>query len=592
MGSISPRTAGDRRASAAGAAGPRGSAYDWLSRYTRDTPDSLAVSEWTTAGVSRDVVFRDLLMAVDSLAVALRAHGLCPGDRLVLVCRNAVSFYRAFVACQAVGVIAVPAPVPTTARQEAFRERLRSIVEDSEPRLILTEDDWTGLVADTCPGPWPTIGEQELVAQHRWDGAPFEARQSAVALLQYTSGSTGRPRGVPVSQEALRTNSRQALEVYGTRDDEVAITWVPLFHDLGLMCGVVRPLFSGYRSVLVRPEDFVRRPLTWLEAIDGCRGSVSAAPNFAYELCTRKVTPAEVSRLDLATWRVARNGGEVVRAATIDRFVQHFAAAGLAESAMCPAYGCAEATLTVTTCTPEVRPERVDVAPADLRAGRVVPVGAEDGAERALSLISSGVPLPGTEVQVLADSDRVGAVLIRGPQVITRQGDRAGDPGEGSVPEPGWHDTGDLGFIRRGHLFVVGRRDDTLVHHGVNFFSGDIATVCARVDGLRTGRLAAFAVHDDETGDDAVHLVAELRPDVLNDGRPLQPLAAEAQRTLATGLELFVSRVHFVEAGALPVTTSGKVRVSEVARRYCDGALPLVGPMADSGMGDVARPVP
>ncbi|MGW2250679.1 AMP-binding protein [Kitasatospora sp. NPDC001660] len=545
-------------------------AHDRLAHHARRRPDALALT-CLDGDRPRTLTYRQLAELVGSTASALTALGARPGDRLVLVLPNDESFVAVLLAAMALGILPVPAATPATTRTEAFGLRLRGIVADCRPALIATTASWRDAVRTALgdldvPGgvhPWPDLVE---AGSGGHAGAPAPS-PDAPAFLQYTSGSTGSPKGVVISHRALRASCAQAARVYGERPDDVAVTWVPLHHDMGLVTGVLRPLFSGYASALMPPEAFARRPGAWLSAISDHGGTLSSAPDFAYALCARKVTDHEVAGLDLSTWRVARSAGEVVRAATAARFTARFAAAGFSPRSLCPSYGMAEATLTVTTCTPDSPPVRLAVRTDALRAGQVVP--AAPGTP-ATVLLSSGTPLPGTEVRVRDtsagpdDGPHVGDVLVRGPQLFSGYWPSAHRPA-------GWHATGDRGFTHGGHLFVLGRTDDVLVHHGRNFHPADVLAACEDVPGLRPGRCAAFGLADGES-DDRVCLVAELA-----DGpgaAPADQVAALVRRRLSSALDLYVSEVVLLAKGGLPVTTSGKVQVGETKRRLARGTLP------------------
>ncbi|MEU3314341.1 AMP-binding protein [Streptomyces sp. NPDC006662] len=559
-----------------------------LLRHALRRPDAPALTCLDGDEVRR-LDYRRLAALVEAVGAGLGALGVRSGDRLVMVLPNDESFVAVLLAAMGRGVLPVPAATPATTRTEAFGRRLRGIVADCRPSLVVTTAPWHACVLTA-------LGDLDVPGGvHAWPGPATAARPAArpsvpapapppdaPAFLQYTSGSTGAPKGVVISHRALHASCAQAARVYAERRDDVAVTWVPLHHDMGLVTGVLRPLFSGYASVLMAPDAFVRRPAAWLSAVTEHGGTLSSAPDFAYALCARKVTDEELARLDLRRWRVARSAGEVVRAGTAERFTAQFAAAGFSPASLCPSYGMAEATFTVTASTPDSPPARLAVRTAALRAGRVE---AAVPGKPATVLLSSGTPLPGTQVRVRprppgrGSGPHLGEVVVRGPQLFRGYWPHARRPA-------GWHATGDRGFVHDGHLFVVGRTDDVLVHHGRTFYPADVLAACEEVPGLRPGRCAAFCVTDREAdgggddgeGDDGgepggrVCLVAEVA------GGPGAPppaeVAAGARRRLADALGLYVREVVLLPRGGLPVTTSGKVRVAETRRRLLLGTLP------------------
>ncbi len=570
------------------AQGRPGTGYDWLAANAARRPDGLAVVEWETGGSLTNL---ELYRAVERARAGL-GRRTRRGDRVVLVLPNAPSFPTLLFACLGAGLIAVPAPVPSVSRTSAFRERLTRIVADCGPALLVTEEQWTGRLTETLGADvdrCPVISWREL-CEPAPDGRPEEPEPAAagttpgdlagrIAFLQYTSGSTGRPRGVVVTHEALRVSCAQAAQAYAEQDGDRAVTWVPLFHDMGLVTGLMRPAFSGYPTVLVRPEVFVGSPFEWLRAIAECGGTISSAPNFAYELCVRKVSAEQVRGLDLRRWRVARNAGEVVRPETMARFLRHLAPAGLSAATMSPSYGMAEATLTVTTCGPEVPQRELTVSIADLDRGLVVPVQTPALSAGGLrTLLSSGRPVPETELLIQPDTAAaeggVGEILIRGPQLSPGYWQGDSTPTE-LDPSEEWRHTGDLGFVHDGYLYVLGRIDDTIVYQGKNFYLSDLLAACSSIEALRPGRLAPFVIWDEAASLDIVCLVVEVR--ATPDGPPprLNRLVSQVKQAVTQALELYVTRVEFVPAGSLPVTTSGKVRASETRRRYLRGELPL-----------------
>lgn len=560
--------------------------YDWACAHARLRPDEPAVLVWRDGEVCQTLSWKSLRQHVGQMREGLAHRGIKPGDRVIMALGNDASFVIALLACGAAGAIAVPAPVPTLRRTEAFRERLLGIARSCEPSLLITTDAWIPLVSRVisagAPGCQPaSYGSVLYGAEGSLSGERAPVSSPGIALLQFTSGSTGSPRGVAVTYEMLAASCGQAASVYQERQSDVAVSWVPLYHDMGLITAVMRPLYSGYPSVILSPEDFVRSPGTWLKAIDRCGGSLSSAPDFGYELCARKVPSRDADRLDLSRWRVARIAGEVIRHRTLDRFCERFASAGFRQEAMCPSYGLAEATLTVTSCRPQTPPLRLAVRHEDLQDGVVTPVAPGGGRDH--WLVSSGVPLPGTSVKIsgCTQDGRIGEVVIRGPQLCTGYWSAAGPPPGHREQDSGWHATGDLGFLWSGHLFVLGRADDTLVIHGRNYFAADIAQACSEVPGIRPGRIAAFIEDRDER--QSIRLLAEIAADADGSDAGLARIARSAQVVLARKLELYVSDVGLVRAGELPVTTSGKVRASEAGRRHAAGVIIPLAAQASTG---------
>ena len=582
--------------------------YDWLTRHARARPGAAAVTSWRDGAVRGRLDFGELLALVDRHAAGLAVSGAAAGDRVLLVLPNDETFVVTMVACLRAGLIAVPAPTPKSARDQAFRERIRAIAADCRPALTVTAERWAGSVRaalDTTGPAAAILTQEELVSRaHHPAPAPAIGLPGDTAFLQYTSGSTGHPKGVALSHRAVQASCAQAAAAYAETPDDTAVTWVPLHHDMGLVTGVLRPLYTGYESVLLTPREFVRSPASWLSALSECRGTLSSAPDFAYAHCVRRVPADAAASFDLSAWRVARDAGEVVRAETAERFAAHFAGSGFAARSFCPSYGMAEATLTVTATTPQEPALRISVRRHDLQRGWAVPAGERTCVDDpVVPLLSSGTPLPGTQLKIRpteptdtrageacvprpnAEDGRIGEILVRGPQLLTGYWPV---PSDRPPRRRAWHATGDLGFVHRGHLFVVGRRDDTLVHNGRKFHAADIAAACAAIPALRPGRCAAFTAgpltEPPHRGareappyrgpyEGRVFLVTEVSGPMCP---PTDRLAQDIRRHLAETLGLYVSDVAFLAPGRLPVTTSGKVRVAETGRRFLRGELPLL----------------
>jgi acyl-CoA synthetase (AMP-forming)/AMP-acid ligase II len=565
--------------------------YDWLLDNTSDRPGGLALATWS-GGRKREMTWSDLQRRTEQTACGMRDGGVRPGDRVVISLPNDETFVATFLACSGAGYIPVPAPTLTGRRPEAAAERLAGIIEACEPAMVVTGEAARDVAAARAG--CPVVGDEEILdvgpsVGLGGDGAPSE--RTGFAFLQFTSGSTKHPRGVVVTETALAASCRQAAVTYRETADDIAVTWVPLFHDMGLITGVLRPLYSAYLSVLLNPGEFVRNPIEWLYAIDEYRATLSSAPDFAYELCVRKVAPQRVAALDLSCWRVARNAGEPIRWSTLRRFEHHLALAGLRPGCLMPSYGLAEATLTVTTARPEVPPLVLVVDADALANGKIRQVAdteefAGHSARRiAVRLVSSGTPVDGTAVRVVGaerDGD-VGEIWVTGPQLASGYWTRSA-AGEQRLRTTeadgaGWYHTGDLGFLYQGHLFVLGRADDTITLAGRNHFPVDIRAVCAEFGELRAGRVAAFAetsAADRHGVNPEVRLCAELAEGVNCEPQNLRRLARRVQRALARRLDFYVNHVDFLPLGTLPVTTSGKVRTREAQRRYGDGSLPVI----------------
>lgn len=526
-------------------------------------------------------------------AVATRAGTLAraelAGRRALLVYEPGLEFVATFIACLRAGVVAVPVPVP---RRASAAERVRVIAEDAETDVLLTDTPTLSTLVDTGVSGLRLI--QSDVAGGS-DGPRRDPDPHEPALLQYTSGSTSRPKGVIVTHANLWHQSRELDELWPTRPGEPTVSWLPMFHDMGLMFGLVLPLFRCSPVTLFGPEAFVRRPIRWLRAISGTGAVTSIAPNFAYEHCLEEVSVEERSGLDLSSWRYAINGAEPVRAETIRRFIDTFSVCGLREESVVAGYGLAEATLKVagTARGPSVAQ---NLSAGQLRVGRAVQARA---GEPAVAKVECGTSSPGTEIRIVdpvtampMPDGTVGEIWVSGPCVCagywnrpqeteqTFQARIADDP-----DGPTYLRTGDLGFVAGGKLFVTGRNKDLIILRGENHYPQDIeATAAAAVPGAGRPTACAFAI--DRDSEERLIVAVELDPSMSANDVDREAIATAIWQEHGVVL----ADLMLVQRGRLLKTTSGKLRRSANALAYLDGAFNvLVGSDDEPKLGAAAE---
>jgi phthiocerol/phenolphthiocerol synthesis type-I polyketide synthase C len=535
----------------------------------------------------------DLDLRARAIAGAL-SQRCAVGDRALIVCPPGLDYIAAFFGCLYAGVIAVPVYPPDPVLLNRTLPRLVGVIEDARPRVALTTTQ-LGAVASFIAGRAPALARLEQIAVDRLDPAAAQAwtRPPIVggdlAFLQYTSGSTGQPKGVKVTHDNLRHN----LEGIGRRflggaphtgDDRYGglVTWLPPYHDMGLIGTLLAPAYQGQSVIAMSPEAFMKRPFRWLKVMSDYRGTVSGGPNFAYERCLAKVSDAERATLDLSSWRVAFSGAEAVRADTLARFGDAFASTGFRRRAFLPCYGLAEATLCVSSGAAVTR----SVDTAQLTAGRARQVPVEVPTARVM--VSCGPVMDGEQV-VIVDPDertrradrRVGEIWVRGPSVCAGYWNRPeasaatfsaelADTGDGPFLR-----TGDLGYLDDGQLYVVGRMKDVIIISGRNHYPQDIEQSVEHVDRvLRPGCGAAFSVEVDDQ--ERLVIVQEVSKDAI--GADTARVLPAIRATVAREHGLRVHEVVLVSPGSVPKTSSGKIR-----RSTCKGAF-----LADT-LTDVAR---
>lgn len=502
-----------------------------------------------------------------SLASVL-AQAFPPGERVVLLYPAGLDFLVAFFGCLLARLIPAPCEIP---RNERSFPRFRAIVEDCQPAVLLT----TGQVVaqmQTRLSSHPEFNRllanlEVMTTEDLRPASGFRRARiqpEAPAYLQYTSGSTADPKGVMVTHANVLHNLAAIDETFQHNEGSVSVTWLPHFHDMGLVYGLLQPLYNGFRCYVMPPAAFIQSPVRWLRAIAKYRATHSGGPNFAYELCVRKVSAKQAAELDLSSWRVAFNGAEPIRASTLEAFAAKFFASGFMRESFHPAYGLAEATLKVTSRDP-ARPVRVHC---------------EEGRE----IVSCGRPAQGIEVRIvdpetaqkLAEG-QTGEIWVSGPSVAQgywrRPQETIATFGAELDDEPGrFLRTGDLGFVRDGELYVSGRLKDLIIIRGRNHYPQDIElTVEMAHAAVRPGAVAAFAVEDG--GAERLVVTAE-----LDRGREkyATEVVASIRRAVAEAHEIPVWCVVLLRTGTISKTTSGKIQRRLMRDRFLARDLEII----------------
>jgi acyl-CoA synthetase (AMP-forming)/AMP-acid ligase II len=506
---------------------------DILAVRAREQPDATA---FVFEGEER-VTYAELDARARTIAAALAD---ARGERVLLVYPPGLEYVAALFGCFYAGAVAVPAYPPDPARLERTLPRLEAIIRDAEPKVVLTIDVLTQLLGgetlatDTLPpGSW---------------SAPVAPGD--VALLQYTSGSTAAPRGVMLTHANLLHNSDFIRRAFGNSERSCGVIWLPPYHDMGLIGGILQPLFVGFPCHLMSPFTMLQRPVNWLRAISEHGGTVSGGPNFAFELCLRRVDEHERAELDLSSWEIAFNGSEPVRAETLDAFTEMFAPCGFRREAFFPCYGLAEGTLMVTGG------ERL-AGPRLRRHGdkALVGCGRPDPEHRLVIADPAGEPV--------ADGDE-GEICVSGPSVAAGY----------------WRDgafgpllrTGDLGLLADGELYVTGRIKELVIVAGRNHHALDIELACERATPqLRRGCGAAFSY--DGTGREHIGVVYEVRDDpALDADAVIRTMREAVTSAIGAGLDAVV----LIPPRSIPKTSSGKVQRGVCRTRFADGTLAAV----------------
>ncbi|WP_214517066.1 AMP-binding protein [Mycobacterium tuberculosis] len=509
------------------------------------------------------------------------------GDRVAILAPQGLEYIIAFMGVLQAGLIAVPLPVPQFGIHD---ERISSALRDSAPSIILTTSSVIDEVTTYAPHACAAQGQSapivvavdalDLSSSRALDPTRFE--RPSTAYLQYTSGSTRAPAGVVLSHKNVITNCVQLMSDYIGDSEKVPstpVSWLPFYHDMGLMLGIILPMINQDTAVLMSPMAFLQRPARWMQLLAKHRAQISSAPNFGFELAVRRTSDDDMAGLDLGHVRTIVTGAERVNVATLRRFTERFAPFNLSETAIRPSYGLAEATVYVATAGPGRAPKSVCFDYQQLSVGQAK--RAENGSEGA-NLVSYGAPRAstvrivdpetrmenpaGTVGEIWVQGDNVGLGYWRNPQQTEATfRARLVTPSPGTSEGP-WLRTGDLGVIFEGELFITGRIKELLVVDGANHYPEDIEATIQEITG---GRVVAIAVPDDRTEKlvTIIELMKRGRTDEEEKNR-LRTVKREVASAISGSHRLRVADVVMVAPGSIPVTTSGKVRRSASVERY------------------------
>ncbi|MBK6848519.1 MAG: fatty acyl-AMP ligase [Proteobacteria bacterium] len=510
------------------------------------------------------------------VAGALRALGLAPGDRVALVYPTGPEFLRAFFGASLAGL--VPAPLYPPFRLgliEEYQQRTAVMLRACRARAVLADRRARRLLGPCVELARPQLGC--LTLEELPVGTYEDHRGSAndLALIQFSSGSVSAPKPVALTHAQLQANVGAILKVIlesypeGADLTHAGVSWLPLYHDMGLVGCLLTAVARPAELTLIPPELFVARPALWLRVLSRERATVSPAPNFAYALCAERVRDDELVGVDLSSWRLALNGAEPVTPAVLERFVARFARYGLREEALTPVYGLAEAALAVTFFPPR---ERFVVTTFDRE--QLTREARAEVCAQGQALVSLGRALPGIELRIAGRDGRelasgsVGRVLVRGPSVMS---------GYDGLPEAtravlcdGWLDTGDLGFLHDGSLYLVGRAKELVIVRGRNYAPQDIEHAAEAAAGVRRGCVAAIGVVREGSDGEQLVVLAERRS---GEAAASERIADEISRRVTVATGLVPAEVLVLDPGTLPRTSSGKLRRSEARQRYLEQRL-------------------
>ena len=520
-----------------------------------------------------DISYGQLYASASRIAAGLAASGLRRGETVAIMLPTCEDFFSSFLGVMLAGGIAVPVYPPARPNQlETYIQRQTRILKNAQVRFLISFER-VRAVANVLGGHLPSLQESlgaSLLADRGRHAPVPDVEPAEICFIQYTSGSTGDPKGVTLTHANVLSNIRGigfAVEVQPT---DAVVTWLPLYHDMGLIGSWLFSLYYGLPITVLSPLDFLVRPERWLWALSDSKGSLCPAPNFAFELCVRKVTEQAMEGVDLSPWRVAINAGEPVLPATLRRFTERFRPWGFDERSLMPFYGLAESSVALTY-PPFWRGPVVDTIDriAYESTGRALPSTA-DGAESILEFVGNGKPLPGHEVKVVDDDGAIlpdrtrGRILFRGPS-RTNGYFRNPDATAAVLDADGWIDSGDLGYVDDDELYVTGRLKDCIIKGGRNIIPQDVEMASWEVEGIRKGCVAAFGCIDPGSGTEKLVVVAETRVSGSAARKLIRTAVTEA---VAAKVGIPPDDVVLVAVGVVPKTSSGKIQRSAIRSTY------------------------
>jgi acyl-CoA synthetase (AMP-forming)/AMP-acid ligase II len=544
-----------------------------LWKRAESAPDAPALTFTQETGERIAITAGSLRRSAEQAAAAMAGAGVRPGDIVLIAVGHSRALIDAFLGAVAVGAAPAIAPYFTGRLDPVlYAQRVDRMVTASNASLLVVSPDLAARLPDLSRYAHCRImsanglTESGGGAQH----TPPSVADDALAYVQFSSGSTGAQKAVAHTQRGMRDYLIAKADRDAFEDDDSIVSWLPLYHDMGLVSGLLTPLRSGVHAVLMSPAHWVRDPKILLHAFNDFRGTVTWMPNFALSHCARVVRDRDIEGIDLSSWRRVILGAEVVRYESMREFAERFGPYGFRASALQAGYGMAE-VVEGATSTPRNESAHVDwVSRSELQSSRRAVPASPESAD-ATSLVSCGVPLLGTELKIVDDGGRalpersVGEVAVRSSYCMTGGYFGRGDL-TAAVVRDGWLHTGDLGYLAGGELYVCGRKKDLIIVGGHNVMPDDLETIAGRVDGVAAGRVVAFGVFDSRLGTDRAVIVCELAKDL--DAETRRAVEAQIRKRIVGELDVAVSEIRFVERGWIIKTSSGKLARSANREKY------------------------
>lgn len=539
--------------------------------HARHHPDRVHIRFYTDRGDGEVITYGRLLAEALAVANGLQASGFAPGDRALIMLPTSREYFLSFFGILLAGGIPVPIYPPVRRGQlEDHLKRQSAVVRNCRPSALVTVPEARNLARFL----------KSRVETLRWIGTVEELQaldgryanawpgSTDTGFIQYTSGSTGNPKGVVLSHANLMANIRADGDAVRATDQDVFVSWLPLYHDMGLIGAWFGSMYFGVELVIMSPMVFLGRPVRWLRAIQRHGGTISAAPNFAYELCVTKIRDEDLAGLDLGSWRMAMNGAEAVSAATLEKFIARFAPYGFDPTALSPVYGLAECSVGLAF-PPLGRGPLIDDIERDtfLDEGRAVP--ATESEEDPVRFVACGRPIPLHEVRVVDERDcelpdrQQGRVQFRGPSAT--QGYYRNEVATRQLIRGDWLDSGDLGYMDGEELYITGRRKDMIIRAGRNIFPEELEAAIGEIPKLRRGRVAVFGSIDPASGTERLVAIAETR---VSDTEARRALRSRINEIITDLTDIPPDDIVLAPPGTVLKTSSGKLRRGDCRALY------------------------
>jgi acyl-CoA synthetase (AMP-forming)/AMP-acid ligase II/acyl carrier protein len=560
-----------------------------LNQRASQTPNQLAyIFLKNRENQEQNITYQQL--SQNSKNIAIKLQSLIPkGSRALLLYPQGLEFINAFLGCLYAGIIAVPAYPP---KRNQKMSRLAAIIKDAQPQIILTtssmlesiKEKLTDIV-DSSALQWlatDSLNNDEEELSYIFPNISSDS----LAFLQYTSGSTGTPKGVMISHGNIVHNSASIQKAFELTEKSVSVTWLPSFHDMGLIDGIIQPLYTGFLGVILPPESFLQRPIFWLQAITKYRATHSGGPNLGYELCVEKIAPEQQKNLDLSSWVSAYSGSEPIRRRTIENFITKFQSSGFQSQYFYPCYGMAEATLMITGGNIEDEPVYLNVQ-SELLENKIV-LKADVGRDNYQQMVGCGHTWLDTEIRIVdpetctqCADNQVGEIWVSGSSIAQgywHQPEKTTETFQAKLVDMGERNflrTGDLGFIQNGELFITGRIKDVIIIWGRNHYPQDIEySVQQSHKALRLDCGAAFVIEVDDQ--EKLVIVQEVERTFLRS-LDVDEVVSAIRETVSLNHDLQVYAIALIKPASIPKTSSGKIQRYACRQKFLQSDLAIVG---------------